>query len=182
MNNQLEFNQQVWDACVEKALRTATQEGDCICYRKNKSAAGYGRVFVMGERRPLHRVLMEAKVGRRLNPEELVLHSCDNPPCASIGHLRIGTLRDNALDMVARNRHPNLYGPNRPTKQPTPEQRPRGSRVHGAKMDDEKVRQLRSLRALGFPFRELTQIYGIKDATARKIAAGRTWRHVSCPI
>jgi hypothetical protein len=34
------------------------------------------------------------------------MHTCDNPLCVEPTHLRIGTQRDNVLDMYAKRRHP----------------------------------------------------------------------------
>src|SRR5215203_6203618 len=55
-----------------------------------------------------------------------VLHSCDNPNCCNPAHLRIGTARENAADMMARRRH-------RPTSR-------RGEKVPAAKLTEDEVR------------------------------------------
>ena len=49
-----------------------------------------------------HRVALGLVLGRQ--PIGMVLHSCDNAPCVNPAHLREGTAKENALDVVARNR------------------------------------------------------------------------------
>jgi hypothetical protein len=52
----------------------------------------------------LHRLVIEADIGRHLLPIEFVMHLCDNPPCVRLDHLRIGTNSDNMRDAVAKRR------------------------------------------------------------------------------
>jgi hypothetical protein len=49
-----------------------------------------------------HRVALGLVLGRE--PVQMVLHSCDNPPCVNPAHLREGTAKENAQDAVSRNR------------------------------------------------------------------------------
>jgi hypothetical protein len=66
---------------------------------------GYGLVKVAGRARRLSRVVWELHHGPI--PVGLsVLHSCDNPPCARIDHLMLGTQRANVQDMLRKGRRP----------------------------------------------------------------------------
>lgn len=79
-----------------------TDKTKCIewPYRRNKK--GYGQVRSDGKMRLAHRVALEKRLGRKLLRDELVLHSCHNPPCINPAHLRIGTVAENNRDAVAR--------------------------------------------------------------------------------
>ena len=68
------------------------------------NAAGYGHVRWGEDRRVFaHRVAWEAVHGPI--PDGLVVcHHCDNPPCVRPDHLFLGTVRDNAQDMIAKGR------------------------------------------------------------------------------
>lgn len=64
---------------------------------------GYGVIKVDGRVRKLPRVVWELHFGTI--PTGLnVCHSCDNPPCANIDHLLLGTQRANIQDMLAKGR------------------------------------------------------------------------------
>ncbi len=68
--------------------------------------AGYGtRNRGPGRTRYVHRQVIEEELGRLLDPEEKVLHHCDNPPCYERQHLFVGTQHDNLLDMCKKRRH-----------------------------------------------------------------------------
>ncbi|WP_407342232.1 HNH endonuclease [Pengzhenrongella phosphoraccumulans] len=85
------------------------RRGNCLVFT-GKLRNGYGltseTVDGHSRDRMAHRVVYEHHHGPI--PDGLfVLHSCDNPPCVEITHLRVGTVRENAADMVdrARGRH-----------------------------------------------------------------------------
>lgn len=81
-------------------------QGECLVFT-GKLRRGYGltseQVDGRTRDRLAHRVVYEHHHGPV--PDGLfVLHSCDNPPCVKITHLRAGTARENAADMVERAR------------------------------------------------------------------------------
>ena len=65
---------------------------------------GYGRVKVNGRATLTHRVayFIANPTSRMKYARRLILHSCDNPPCCNPKHLRLGTFRDNRLDLKVR--------------------------------------------------------------------------------
>lgn len=79
--------------------------GECDVWTGALASDGYGVVKVGGRSRRLTRVVWELHHGPI--PAGLsVLHSCDNPPCARIDHLMLGTQRANIQDMLRKGRRP----------------------------------------------------------------------------
>lgn len=77
--------------------------GECDLWRGATDPDGYGIVKVEGRARRLTRVVWELHHGPI--PAGLsVLHSCDNPPCARVDHLMLGTQRANVQDMLRKGR------------------------------------------------------------------------------
>lgn len=64
---------------------------------------------VLRKMQPAHRVSYEFAYLYKPTPQELVLHSCDNPPCVRPSHLWLGTDRDNYNDAVAKGKHFNTW-------------------------------------------------------------------------
>jgi hypothetical protein len=78
------------------------------------TARGYGQF-----RNELLKMEKAHRYSYRLHKGEIptdlfVLHSCDNPKCCNPEHLRLGTLKENSLDAVARGRISRLYGVSNP--------------------------------------------------------------------
>ena len=110
---------------------------------------GYGVVGTTPHRTAFaHRVVMAHHNG----PSDLcVLHSCDNPACVEISHLRYGTRGDNAADKVERGRH--LHGDGHPSARLT------GEQVAAIRADER--RQV-----------EIATDYGVHQSTVSRIRAG----------
>lgn len=79
-------------------------DGDCLVWPGAKNHFGHGLIKFGGRNWIVSRlvwVLVNGEV-----PEGLfVLHSCDNPSCALVEHLFLGTLKDNNDDRDRKGRH-----------------------------------------------------------------------------
>lgn len=76
----------------------------CWIWTATIGPKGYGRFGLGGKNAIAPRVSHMLYIGEIL-PGLCVLHSCDNPICVNPDHLRQGTQKENAADMVSRGRH-----------------------------------------------------------------------------
>ena len=91
-----------------------------------------------------------------------VLHSCDNARCVSPHHLTVGDQLENMRQKVERGRHVCVRGANSPL----------------AKLDDEKVREIRHRFANGETQRALGKEYGMAQGRISMIVNRKSWSHV----
>ena len=78
-------------------------ESGCHIWLGCVTRQGYGQLWFNGKVRYTHRLSYEWNHGEI--PEGLmVLHSCDTRCCVNPNHLRVGTVKDNAEDRMARGR------------------------------------------------------------------------------
>lgn len=86
------------------------QPTPCVLWQGPVDRDGYGRrkatrpgsdtVVAVG----VHRWIVEKVLGRRLRPDQLIMHLCDNRLCYRHDHLRIGTIQENNADRDAKGR------------------------------------------------------------------------------
>ena len=72
----------------------------CIEYQGYRTVLGYGLyngVYI-------HRIIYGHETGEELKGNEIIMHTCDNPSCCNILHLRKGTKADNSADMAMKDR------------------------------------------------------------------------------
>lgn len=86
---------------------------DCWEWQGARTMArgGYGVVKIHRKQWRTHRLAW--KIIHGFVPSEMqVQHTCDNPPCCNPSHLKLGTAKDNVLDMHKRGRAADHRGEN----------------------------------------------------------------------
>lgn len=129
-----------------------------------KNPAGYGRLTL--HQRPIlcHRVSYVIHFGDFDN-RLLVCHHCDNPACVRPEHLFLGTDKDNADDRDYKKRWKSVD----PAK---------GTRVWCAKLNSEKVIQIRELHTTGIAIRALARKFKVDRNVIRLVVKRLGWKHV----
>lgn len=97
-----------------------------------------------------------------LQPDLKVCHKCDNPRCVNPYHLFGGTQADNIADALSKRRL--VYG----------------DRATGAKLNDEKVMEIKALLQEGLLSQErIGCLFGVRQPAISDISRGRKWKHVT---
>lgn len=137
---------------------------ECWPWTAHCNKLGYGKVWVGYDAQG--RVVMESahRVAWMLKhgdwPGDLhVRHTCDNPPCQNPAHLIVGNHQDNMRDMADRGRAAHIIGER-----------------HGlAKLTEEAVRDIVTMRDQGHTLKSIANSYGVHFETVRSILVGQTW-------
>lgn len=117
--------------------------------------SGYGHFWAYGRPNPAHRISYQLFVGP---VDDLhVLHRCDNRLCVNPDHLFLGTIQDNTVDMVSKNRQA------------------KGSRLGAAKLSEN---QIAAIRADTRSQRKIAADYGVSHTTIGQVKSRTLWRHV----
>lgn len=112
-----------------------------------------------------HRLAWWISTGKQPDPDRLVLHHCDNPPCCNPAHLFLGTQADNMRDMIEKGRG-RFEGV-------------RGTQNVNAKLTDGAVAEiLLAPRQYGVG-RKLAARFGVCEATISQIRHGKKWAHIA---
>ena len=120
---------------------------------------GYGQTSLGGRQTGAHRLAWRFTYGP-IPPGLSVLHRCDNPPCVRPDHLFLGTVTDNAVDMMAKGRGRV------------------GSRHGKAKLTEEIVREMRRRHAMGERYVSLAAAFGVTPENVSTVCRRLTWTHV----
>lgn len=143
---------------------------ECRGYRGPANDRGYPHPVIGVRQVQLTNWVVEQAEGRPLEPGEVVLHTCDWPPCFLYEHLRRGTQGDNVRDCVAKGRH-------RSTPLP-------GEANGRAVLTARTVRAIRRRYVRGKPgvnkgnSQDLAAEYGVHVNTVRAIVRREIWSHV----
>jgi hypothetical protein len=142
-------------------------DDECWLWTGATNHCGYGTISVrfMGVKKRqwlVHRIsylLAYGSISDGMN----VLHKCDVVNCVSPLHLFLGTNADNMQDSARKHRN----------------HIPFGSLNANSKLNDEKVRSMRSIYANGeVTLKQVGVQFGISIASAFNAINGKTWRRV----
>lgn len=128
----------------------------CLEWQAKRDDDGYGKFWVFGQEIRAHRFVYSVT---HSPTDELVCHTCDNPPCVEELHLFAGTVRDNSADMLAKGRA--LLGERSPV----------------ARLTEVQVRAIRKA-AETETHKAVARRYGVARTNVDSIVARNTWRHI----
>lgn len=146
---------------------------ECWNWQANTNGSGYGLLWSLEDKRKVlaHRYSLTYFTGIKLRPNQLVLHSCDNPACVNPAHLRAGSHKDNVADMDARGRRVvvALKGDGNP----------------GSTLKPSEVASLLRDYIAGVPRKDIAAKYRISEYSVSDYTDGKSWTHLhgkhGCP-
>ena len=159
----------VTDISIRFGRKVFLAESGCFEWAGACNEHGYG-VLGRGRRGQLnikaHRLSYEIFNDTKLDSSVCVCHHCDNPRCVNPQHLFLGTRQENFADMYRKKRNsppPLLAG----TKNPK------------AKLDEEKVRRILSMRQQGLTTYQIKDALEVSRTTVCYVLNRKIWRHIN---
>jgi hypothetical protein len=143
-------------------------ESQCWEWKASKDLDGYGffKVRVDGKLRMMraHRVSYLLS-GGELSPDQLLLHTCDNPSCVNPRHLMPGSQKENIRQKVDRGRM----------------QDQRGERNPANRMTDDVARRILGIYGKPNPptQAQIAKLFGVSQMTVSLL--GKIWPHIERP-
>lgn len=138
----------------------------CRIWTGAKTRKGYGHLKVKGVVVDSHRLAWEDANGK-IPDGMCICHTCDVPSCINADHLFLGTNRDNDNDKVAKGRQ---------SKGKRHADKTRCEKHGMAKLNFEKVFEMRWLSAMGRTHELLAVEYGVSQSAASSAISGHTWQ------
>lgn len=99
-------------------------------------------------------------------PSLVICHKCDVPSCVNPEHLFLGTVADNANDMIQKGRGHGMRGDTHP----------------GAKLSSRDIPLVLQRLAAGEGCKEIGASYGLTDCTVNAIRRGISWKSVTAEL
>ncbi len=126
----------------------------CLVWQGSKAKGGYGQITYRRMLMRTHRLAWEAHHGP-VPQGRYVCHACDNPACAAIEHLFLGTPKENYRDM-----------------------RKKGRARYNAKLTQEDVSEIRARLAAGESAATIARGSSVRYDQILAIKNGRAWREI----
>lgn len=151
------MNAKYTNKTVQRFETKVNKTSSCWLWTAATNGLGYGQLRVQHKALYAHRMAYEIYKGR-LQPGEIVRHTCDNPSCVNPAHLVVGTMADNSQDALSRER----FGAQRA--------------LGNAKLTWELVREIRALLATKLHTKQaIARRYKIGAKTVYHIEVNNQW-------
>lgn len=124
-----------------------------------KNPTPYGQLGWRGKVERAHRVAFELVKGE-IQPDAMVLHTCDNTLCCNPKHLYIGDHAQNMRDMVERQRRKGIGI---------------GAANGRAKLNQKQANEIRNVYAAGIVQQDIADAYGVSQNAISKIILGKRY-------
>jgi len=140
----------------------------CVLWTGSLTRDGYGQFNWRGKTWPSHRIRWTSERGV-IPKNKILCHKCDTPNCVRLDHIFLGTYKENSQDMSSKGRtavqkNPDLY---------------KGTGNPHAKLNEDKVREIRKLHKEGLSKHEIADRFNISTSLVYLVYSRRTWGHVT---
>lgn len=143
-----------WPLSKRLEFYSKRHKSGCLLWISSKVTGGYGTISLDGCPEYVHRAAWKLKTGKTIPDGMDICHTCDVRNCIEPEHLFLGTRKDNVQDMLKKGRGPK---PN-------------------AKLNYEKVFEMRWLEAIGRTAKSLAKEYGVSQSVSCRAITGKTWQ------
>lgn len=143
-------------------------DNKCWNWLGSKRRRGYGRFSISHNKKEASYTSTRFSyfINFKINPteEQIVLHTCDNPECVNPKHLKLGTNKDNAVDMMQKGRGVKQFV--------------NGSAHKMSKLKEDDIPLIRKMIKEKISFDVIGEKFGVSKWTIMNIKIGRNWSHV----
>lgn len=163
-----EFNEEEKSILKGKIKAYSIRDESSKCWIWQRALIkGYGVTGVNSKELYAHRASHMVFNGD-IPPGKLVMHSCDTPACVNPKHLKVGTARENGLDMVNKRRGAHDLYP----------ALSKGMNNGRAILTEKQVIAIRKEWPKRKSTKDMANRYGVHLSTIVRAATNKRWKHI----
>lgn len=134
---------------------------ECWLWLGSFNHNGYGQFSYRGENWRAHRLAWVLSFGE-IPETQIVRHKCDTRACCNPNHLELGSVADNAHDMMDRGRHVPMKG-----------------EAHGMSvLTAENIIEAKLRFSSGETYQSIANDFGVSRPTLSRACRGIHWKHL----